>query len=58
MSSGIVVVDYGIGNVFSVCNALRQIGAEPKLTGDLSTIRSAVASSCPVSARLPMRWKL
>lgn len=41
MSSGIVVVDYGIGNVFSVCNALRQIGAEPELTGDLSAIRSA-----------------
>jgi glutamine amidotransferase len=41
MSSGIVVVDYGIGNVFSVCNALRQIGAEPELTGELSAIRSA-----------------
>lgn len=41
MSSNIVVVDYGIGNVFSVCNALRQIGAEPELTGDLNAIRSA-----------------
>lgn len=41
MSSGIVVVDYGIGNVFSVCNALRQIGAEPELTGNLNAIRSA-----------------
>lgn len=41
MSAGIVVVDYGIGNVFSVCNALRQIGAEPELTGNLNSIRSA-----------------
>lgn len=36
-----VVVNYGIGNVFSVCNALRAIGCEAKLTGDLSAIRNA-----------------
>jgi glutamine amidotransferase len=39
--SGTVVVDYGIGNVFSVCNALRAIGSEAELTGDLSAIRNA-----------------
>lgn len=39
--SSIVVVDYGIGNVFSVCNALRAIGCEAKLTGDLAAIRNA-----------------
>lgn len=39
--SGTIVVDYGIGNVFSVCNALRAIGSEAELTGDLRAIRSA-----------------
>ncbi len=37
----LVVIDYGIGNVFSVCNALKQIGFEPKLTRDPETIRTA-----------------
>jgi glutamine amidotransferase len=39
--SGAIVVDYGIGNVFSVCNALRAIGCEAQLTGDLAAIRKA-----------------
>lgn len=39
--SGTIVVDYGIGNVFSVCNALRAIGSEAELTGDLVAIRNA-----------------
>jgi len=39
--SNTVVVDYGIGNVFSVCNALRAIGCEAELTGDLAAIRKA-----------------
>lgn len=38
MSRSVVVIDYGIGNVFSVCNALKQVGAEPHLTRDISTI--------------------
>lgn len=41
MSSSVVVVDYGIGNVFSVCNALRKVGAEPVLTRELPAIRAA-----------------
>jgi glutamine amidotransferase len=36
-----VVIDYGIGNVFSVCSALRRIGADPILTNSLSAIRDA-----------------
>lgn len=39
--SSTIVVDYGIGNVFSVCNALRAIGCEVELTGDLTAIRRA-----------------
>lgn len=41
MSSQVVVVDYGIGNVYSVCNALAKIGAEPVLTSDHTTIMHA-----------------
>lgn len=36
-----VVIDYGIGNVFSVCNALSHIGASPILSGDPSVVANA-----------------
>jgi glutamine amidotransferase len=36
-----VVVDYGIGNVFSVCQAVKHAGGEPILTGDPATVASA-----------------
>jgi glutamine amidotransferase len=36
-----VVVDYGIGNVFSVMQALKRNGANAELTGDLNRIRDA-----------------
>jgi glutamine amidotransferase len=41
MTKGVVVVDYGIGNVFSVCNALTSIGASPILSGDPARIIQA-----------------
>lgn len=41
MTNKTIVVDYGIGNVFSVCNALKQLGAEAELTGSLSAILAA-----------------
>jgi glutamine amidotransferase len=37
----VVVVDYGIGNVFSVCQAVRHAGAEPVLTGDFREVTEA-----------------
>lgn len=37
----LVVIEYGIGNVFSVCNALKKIGINAKLTRDPSAIRNA-----------------
>lgn len=37
----IAVVDYGMGNIGSVCNALRYVGAEYKVTDDPSTILGA-----------------
>ena len=41
MSKQVVVIDYGIGNVFSVCNALSRIGASPMLSGDPAIIAKA-----------------
>lgn len=41
MSNRVVVIDYGIGNVFSVCNALREVGCDVNLTGNLAEIRNA-----------------
>lgn len=41
MTKQVVVVDYGIGNVFSVCNALWRIGASPILSGDPVVIAKA-----------------
>ncbi|MFN3144938.1 MAG: imidazole glycerol phosphate synthase subunit HisH [Paracoccaceae bacterium] len=41
MSERVTVVDYGIGNVFSVCNALSRIGAEPHLASDPRDIAGA-----------------
>jgi glutamine amidotransferase len=37
----IVVVDYGIGNVFSVCQAIRQAGGDAILTEDHEVIATA-----------------
>jgi len=41
MTPKTVVVDYGIGNVFSVCNAIKQVGAEACLTREHHEIRNA-----------------
>ena len=41
MPKEIVVVDYDIGNVFSVCNAIAAVGASPILTGDRKKIAAA-----------------
>ena len=40
-SPSCVVVDYGIGNVFSVMQAMRQRGSEVELTSDRATILAA-----------------
>lgn len=41
MTSSVVVIDYGIGNVYSVCQAIRHAGGEPVLTDDHSLIAKA-----------------
>ena len=37
----IAVVDYGVGNLFSLTESLRMIGADAVVSGDAEVIRSA-----------------
>ena len=41
MSNTVVIIDYGIGNLFSVRRAFEKCGADVKLSSDAATIRSA-----------------
>lgn len=47
MSSGIVIVDYGAGNLRSVINALRTLGHEPEVSADPRQIALANAVILP-----------
>jgi len=47
MSSGIVIVDYGAGNLRSVINALRTLGHEPEVSADPRQIALARAVILP-----------
>ena len=37
----IAIVDYGVGNIFSLCSSFRYIGADIELTSDVNTIKRA-----------------
>ncbi|HAT82084.1 MAG TPA: imidazole glycerol phosphate synthase subunit HisH, partial [Eubacterium sp.] len=37
----IAIVDYGVGNIFSLVSSFSRIGADIRLTGDPEEIRSA-----------------
>ncbi len=37
----IAIVDYGVGNLFSLCSSLKMIGADAVVTGDADVIRAA-----------------
>ena len=37
----IAIVDYGVGNLFSLCSSFKAIGAEVTVTSDPDVIRSA-----------------
>ncbi len=41
MKSSVTIVDYGIGNLFSVCRALEHCGATPILTSSAAEIEAA-----------------
>ena len=45
--AGLVVVDYGMGNLHSVLGALRYLGADPVISADPSTVQSADALLLP-----------
>ena len=35
------MIDYGVGNLFSLCRSLEAIGQEPLVTGDAESLRQA-----------------
>ena len=37
----IAIIDYGVGNLFSLCSSLKSIGAEAVVTSDKEILRSA-----------------
>ena len=37
----IAVIDYGVGNLFSLCRSLEAIGQAPVVTGDAETLHQA-----------------
>ena len=41
MANGVVIVDYGMGNIWSVFSALRYLGVEPTVSGDHNVVKSA-----------------
>jgi glutamine amidotransferase len=43
----IVVIDYNVGNVKSVCNAFRHIGCDAKLSREVTTIENAAGIVLP-----------
>jgi glutamine amidotransferase len=47
MKKNVVILDYGIGNVKSIANALIEIGAEPVLSSDEKVIMDAEALILP-----------
>lgn len=47
MKDRVVIVDYGVGNIASIVNMLRYIGAEGHYTEDVATIRSATKLILP-----------
>jgi len=41
VSADIIVVDYGRGNLFSVCQAITRVGGRPRLTDDPAVVAAA-----------------
>ena len=41
MSNKITIIDYGMGNLYSVCNAIAAVGGEPVVTSDKEVIAAA-----------------
>ena len=52
----IAIIDYGMGNLRSVTNAFRRIGADVAVTRDPATIRKAGALVVPGGAPSASVW--
>lgn len=57
MSKKITIIDYGMGNLYSVQNALRSIGAEPVVTSDAAVIAQAEKFCFLVWEPLAIAWQ-
>ena len=57
MSKKITIIDYGMGNLYSVQNALRSIGAEPVVTSDAAVIAQAEKILLPGVGALAIAWQ-
>ena len=49
----IAVIDYGVGNLFSLCRSLEAIGQEPVVTGDPALLRQADKLFLPGVGSIP-----
>lgn len=52
----IAIIDYGVGNLFSLKSSLKQLGLEAVVTADADTICKADRLILPGWVLLPMPW--
>ena len=53
----IAIIDYGVGNLFSLCCSLKKIGAQAVVTADPEVIEKADKLILPGVGALPMQPK-
>ena len=54
----IAIVDYGVGNLFSLRSSLRYLGLGAEVTADAGTLRRAERIILPGVGAFRMRWRL
>lgn len=52
----IAIIDYGVGNLFSLQSSLKFIGADAEVTNDIAKIKAADRIILPAWVRLRMRF--
>lgn len=53
----IAIIDYGVGNLFSLKSSLKQLGLEAVVTADADTSAKPTGSSCRAWVLLPTPWQ-
>jgi glutamine amidotransferase len=53
MGSTTAIVDYGVGNLKSVTNAMAYLGLDTVITGDRQVLERPTPSSCPAWEPFP-----